>query len=147
MTSTTYNANGERETALAKALAFFDRNPDEELTRDDIATKFDCCRKTASMVAKALIREGVPRNQLPRTPQTRRRTGTPPGPFPHCLWPSERNAIEAFMREGSIAAAAAAEGLTYRTIEASLRDARKKAGVHTTPALVELYQQHQPVAA
>jgi DNA-binding CsgD family transcriptional regulator len=51
------------------------------------------------------------------------------------------------MAHGSIGAAAIAEGLTYRTIEASLRDARKKAGVHTTPALVELYQQHQAVAA
>jgi hypothetical protein len=146
MSTTTYDANGERETTLAKARAFFDRNPDEELTRDDITVKFDCSRKTASMVAKALIRDGVPRCQLPRTPAARRRAGVPPGPFPSCLWPSERNAIEAVMAHGSIGAAATAEGRTYRTIEASLRDARKKAGVHTTPALVELYQQHQAAA-
>ena len=70
MSSTTVHTladnNVRADTVLAKALKFFDDNPDEILTRDDICVKWDCCKRTAKAVARALIREGVPRAQLPR---------------------------------------------------------------------------------
>ncbi|RTL40546.1 MAG: hypothetical protein EKK53_15265 [Burkholderiales bacterium] len=125
------------DTVLAKALAFFDRNPDEILTREDICLKWDCCPRTAKSVARALIREGVPRAQLPR-PAKRSRVKKP-NTFPESLTPAEVRAIYAFHRYGSVDAAAAAMEVTSNTIASQLRDARRKAGVHKTSVLVDMF--------
>lgn len=131
-------AGVERETALDRARAFFDRNPDEVLTRQDLQIKLECCPRTAHSVAKALIREGVRRDQLPRNrpaPPVRKVAGS----FPGNLTPAEERAIYGFHRYGSIASAAAAAELTYVTVQSYLKNARKKAGVHTTADLVDRF--------
>jgi len=143
MSSTTVHrltdAPGVRpDTVLAKALAFFDRNPDEILTRDDICLKWDCCPRTAGTVARALIREGVPRAQLPR-PVKPSRAKKRPDAFPECLTPSEVRSIYAMHRYGTVDAAAAAMEVTSNTIASQLRDARRKAGVHKTSVLVDMF--------
>lgn len=134
----TADATGVKpDTVLAKALAFFDRNPDEILTRDDICVKWDCCPRTAKTVAQALIREGVPRAQLPRP--ARRSRAKRPATFPESLTPSEVRAIYAIHRYGTVDAAAAAMEVTSNTIASQLRDARRKAGVHKTTLLVDKF--------
>lgn len=142
MSSTTVHTladnNVRADTVLAKALKFFDDNPDEILTRDDICVKWDCCKRTAKAVARALIREGVPRAQLPR-PARPSRARTRPDTFPDSLTPSEVRAIYAFHRYGSVDAAAAAMEVSSNTIASQLRDARKKAGVNKTTLLVERF--------
>lgn len=125
-------------TAVENARAFFDRNPDEILTRDDIALKFNCCKRTADNVARTLIREGVPRAQLPRAVKPSRAVQRAAG-FPANLTPAEVRAIYAMHRYGSVEAAAAAYEMSANTIASQLRDARRKAGVHKTSVLVELF--------
>lgn len=66
----TYDADGNRETALARARRFFADNPGEMLTRSDLRAKLDCCPRTVRYVARTLIAEGsVKRDQLPRQPR------------------------------------------------------------------------------
>ena len=129
----------ERQTTLQQALAFFDRNPDEILTREDICTKFSCCPRTAKSVARALMQHGVARSQLPRKTRRMRKPQRGQLPFPDCLAPAEEGAIYGMQRYGSIAAAAAAYEVLYSTIETHLKKARAKAGVTTTAALVAMY--------
>lgn len=139
MSSTTvHKLADDRDTVLAKALAFFDRNPDEVLFRDDICVKFECSPRTAKSVARALIREGVPRAQLPR-PVKPSRAKKKPATFPECLTGAEVRAIYAMHRYGSVDAAAAAMEVTSNTIASQLRDARLKAGVHRTALLVDMF--------
>lgn len=140
MSSTTVHKLADaRDTVLAKALKFFDHNPDEILTRDDICVKWDCCPRTAKSVARALIREGVPRAQLPRNPKPSRDQRRDTKPFPDSLTPAECRAIYAVHRYGSINAAAAAYELSVNTMASQLRDARRKAGVRKTSLLVERF--------
>lgn len=131
----------EARAVLGQALAFFDRNPDEILTRADLALKFDCSAFTASIVAKALIREGISRNQLPRGDANAalRKRREAKG-FPESLAPAEHRAVQALMHGASIAEAAAAAGVKVITIETHLKVARRKAGVKKTAGLVELYR-------
>jgi hypothetical protein len=126
-------------TALERARAFFDRNPDEVLTRADLQLKLDCCKRTATSVAKALIREGVRRDQLPRNGFRERPVRTPKA-FPDNLTPAQRGAVEGLIAHGTIGAAAVAAGLADDTIVTYLRDARRKAGVRKTVDLVEKYR-------
>lgn len=137
-TAASHTSAAGRETVLAKALAFFDRNPDEVLLREDICLKWDCCPRTAKAVARALIREGVPRAQLPRSVKPSR-AKKPPAAFPDCLTASEVRAIYAMHRYGTISAAAAAYELSVNTITTQLRDARRKAGVRQTSVLVQMF--------
>lgn len=130
--------NVRADTVLAKALKFFDDNPDEILTREDICVKWDCCPRTARGVARALIREGVPRAQLPRSVKPSRARKRPAS-FPDSLTPAEVRAIYAIHRYGTVDAAAAAMEVTGNTIASQLRDARRKAGVHKTALLVDLF--------
>lgn len=142
MSSTTLHKLADNDvradTVLAKALKFFDDNPDEILTREDICVKWDCCPCTAKSVARALIREGVPRAQLPRPPRPSRARKRP-DTFPDSLTPSEVRAIYAIHRYGTVDAAAAALEVSSNTIASQLRDARRKAGVHKTALLVDLF--------
>lgn len=124
----------------SKAVAFFERNPDEILTRSDISEKFGCRHETACLVAKALIRNRiVRRDQLPRDDRNARRVCRVAKTFPDNLAPSLRNAIEAFIKHHNIKAAAAASGLSYRTFEGYVKKARAAAGVKTTNALADAY--------
>lgn len=139
MSSTTvHKLADERETVLAKALAFFDRNPDEILTREDICVKWDCSPRTAKSVAQALMREGVSRAQLPRSVKPSRARKRP-DTFPDSLTPAEVRAIYAIHRYGTVDAAAAALEVRATTIASQLRDARRKGGVRKTSVLVELF--------
>lgn len=124
-------------TALENARAFFDKHPDEVLTRDDIRVKFKCSRRTATNVARTLLKEGVRRHQLPvyvRPPKA-------PKPFPANLQPAWRKAIEQVAQFGTIAAAAAAAGVTHNTMSSYLRNARRLAGVNTTADLIGRLQE------
>lgn len=128
-------------TPLEVARDFFDRNPDEMLTRADLRLKLDCSLRTAHLVAKALIREGVRRDQLPRDPRRPRARPRAPAAFPANLTPAQRSAIEGVASHGSISAAAAAAGLAENTVVSYLRDARRKAGVRKTAELLERFRE------
>ena len=136
-----------RTTVFARALAFFQANPDELLTRSDLAVKFDCNFDTACLVAKALIREGVPRDQLPRddkrVEQRKRRDARP---FPHNLAPAEIRAVEGVMKHGTPRATAIGMGYAYGTLDAYLKQARRKAGVQSTALLVQCFKAAQVAA-
>jgi hypothetical protein len=121
------------ESTLNKARAFFDRNPDEVLTRADIRLKYSCSARTAQGVARQLIREGVPRRQLPAVKPAPKPCKT----FPDNLQPAWRKAIEQVAQFGTIAAAATAAGVTHNTMASYLRDARRLAGVNTTADLID----------
>jgi DNA-binding CsgD family transcriptional regulator len=133
----------ERETALARAFRFFRDNPDEMLTRPDIQVKFGCGYEHAKHIARRLIQEGVPRAQLPRSPRPSQAKAVPkpPSVFPDNLEPKQRRVLLAFIEtQGTVREAAAAAGVAFHTAETYLRDARRKAGVNTTAALVDLYR-------
>lgn len=130
----------EPKTTLQKARDFFERNPDEILTRSDICVKFDCSKDTACIVAKALIMEGVSRNQLPRDDaRVELRKRREAKQFPECLTPSERKVVESMKAGATLAAAAAASGIKFNTMESYLKVARRKAGVKTTAELLQAY--------
>lgn len=134
----TYLENGEPATVFNRALEFFERNPDEILTREDITVKFGCSYETAKNVAKRLLDRGVSRASLPNMAPDRQRERHAdarkirPMEFPACLRDSERKALEAFIATGSIAGAAESMCVTYRTIEGYMKDARRRAGMNRT---------------
>ena len=63
-------------------------------------------------------------------------------PFPDCLAPSHRLYIEAVHEHGHQTVAAEALGVALGTIINGLKKARLRAGVKTTPELLDLYFQH-----
>lgn len=140
---TSYDADGNRDTVLNRARRFFRDNPDEVLTRDDVQVKFGCGPDMANLVARTLILEGVvTREQLPRPPWASGRADVLAGqrqPFPLCLTPAQRSAVEALVEHGSINAAAQATGRTYNTLTDLLQGARRRAGVHTSVELVAMF--------
>lgn len=148
---TRYDADGNRDTVLNRARRFFADNPDEMLTREDLQVKFNCGPDMASLVARKLIREGtVTRDQLPRPEAAKRRPRVVVDkqlPFPQCMTPGQRFALEAYIAHGNVAAAARATGRNYNTLSDQLKDARDRAGVHTTAALAMKWLQIQAAPA
>lgn len=141
--SPTYGADGERVTVLSQARQFFIDNPGEVLFRQDLCLKFGCAPITAKIVARTLIQEGtVKRHQLPRPPRSytcKEAREEPAKPFPECLTPSQLSALQAYIAAGNIAKASRATGRNYATLSDHLKDARRKAGVHTTAELAVLF--------
>lgn len=140
-----YLENGERATVLNKALDFFERNPDEMLTRDDIMVKFGCGYDMAVTVARQLIDRGISPDNLPSVLHERQRKRHAvarqqrPKEFPASLRDSERRALEAFIEHGCIKSAAESMCVTYRTIEGYLKDARRRAGLNRTHDVAMAY--------
>lgn len=138
---TIYTADGERATVFNQVRAFFNRNPDECLTREDIMVKFDCGYGMAKKVVERLILVGLAPEQFPRGPKPPRAKGmrAAPLPFPDCLSPGERTAVEAYMTHGGIKAAADRTGKNLGSLSDQLKDARRKAGARSTAELAVLY--------
>ncbi len=116
---------------------FFERNPDEALTCEDIAVKFDCSMKSAAAVMRCLRRDGIKDECLPSV-----KRGTSivnPALFPDNLTPSEMRAVQAYYTHWHMQRAADSLGITYFTIGGYLKAARRKAAAGSTKELMAIH--------